>query len=504
MAGHDRRVLAARGLVKQFGAVRALDGVDVDLYRGEIHGLVGQNGAGKSTLIRILTGAVQPDEGRIELHGRAVAFPSPGHALAAGIAVVHQELSLVRSLDAAENLFLDRPYPRRGPLGLVDWPRLYEAAGDVLRRLHPGIPLRVPVGRLSPAFQTLIAIGRALGADASVLILDEPTASLTDDEVQQLFAVLRRLRDEGTSIVYVSHRLPEIVALCDRITVLRDGRVVASRPAADLDGPEMVRLMTGRHVDQRFPPRRTVPEGEPLLDVRGLWGRRVRGASFTLRRGEVLGVAGLMGSGRSELLRLLCGAARPAAGHMHLEGRPIAPRSPGEGLRLGIAMVPEERRAQALIPSLSVRENMALAHLDALAAGRWWLRAAPERRETASMVERLHIRLHSLSQPITQLSGGNQQKVVFARYLLRPPRVLLLDEPTRGVDVGTKFELYQIVRRLADEGTGVMVASSELPELLGLSDRIIVLHDGELVADVPADGMTEESLSTLMFGRRPA
>ncbi|MBE3599700.1 MAG: sugar ABC transporter ATP-binding protein [Limnochordaceae bacterium] len=506
-------LLVARGLVKQFPSLRALDGVDLTLRPGEVHGLVGQNGAGKSTLIRVLTGVMQPDEGSIEVHGRPVRYRSPAEALADGIAVVHQELSLVRTLDAAENLFLGRPYPRRGLSPLVDWGRLRETARTTLHRLHPDIPVDVPVGRLSPALQTLVAIARALLADARVLILDEPTASLAPEEVRHLFDVIRALREEGRGILYVSHRLGEVLELCDQVTILRDGRVVASRPAPDLDAAAIVRLMTGRRVDgaaasavvaQTAAGAKTPSEAaaRPLLEVRHLSGRRVRDVSFSVYRGEVVGVAGLMGSGRSELLRLLGGAERPAAGEIRFEGRVITLRSPAQALRIGIARVPEERRAHALIAKASVRDNITLAHLGEFAAGGWWLRLARERQAAAAMVSRLQIRVRDPGQPIWQLSGGNQQKAVFARFLLRPPRLLLLDEPTRGVDVATRWEIYRLVRELKSQGTAVLMVSSELAEVLEMSDRILVLQDGRLVTTLDGATATEQALSIHMVGRQ--
>ncbi|MEW6047324.1 MAG: sugar ABC transporter ATP-binding protein [Bacillota bacterium] len=496
--------LEARGLVKQFPGLRALDGVDIQLRRGEIHGLVGQNGAGKSTLIKILTGVLSPDGGTILRNGRPAHYRSPAEASRDGVAVVHQELSLVRRLSAAENLHLGRPYPRRGKTPFVDWGALNREAEQVLSRLQPGIPVGVPVGRLSPTLQTLVAIARALSLEASVLILDEPTASLTDEEVNHLFSVLRQLRSQGYSILYVSHRLSEVMQLCDRVTVLRDGRVVAARPTAELDGPELIRLMTGQRLGVSQPARRPATSGAPVLEVQGLCGYTIKEVSFTLRRGEIAGLAGLTGSGRSELLRLLAGAQRARRGRMLLDGRPTVIRSPQAALRLGVALVPEERRAQALVPAASVRENISLAHLASYAVGGWWLRSRAEERAVRGLVEQLSIRIARLSQPIAQLSGGNQQKAVFARFLMRPPKVLLLDEPTRGVDVATKFQIYGIIRDLAARGAAILMASSELPELLILSDRILVLHDGELVATMAAEGATEESLSAFMYGRRSA
>lgn len=496
--------LEARGLVKRFAGPNVLDGVDLQLRHGEVHALVGPNGAGKSTLIKILSGSLVPDEGTLWRAGRRTRYRSPAEAIADGIAVVHQELSLVPTLSAAENLFVGRPYPRRGRSPLVDWDALHAEARRMLDRLRPGIPYDVAAGRLPPAQQTLVAIARALALKATVLIFDEPTASLNDEEVRHLLDLLGDLRRQGYAVLYVSHRLREVLQIADRVTVLRDGRVVASHRIHELDGPRLVRLLAGQPVTGDVGGRRPRPTGAPLLEVRGLGGRVVRDVSFALRRGEILGVAGLTGSGRSELLHLLASARPRRAGQILLEGHPVRPRTPGHALRLGIALVPEDRRAQALVPALSLKENMTLAYLGQYALARWLLRPRAEARAVDALVQQLGIRAAGLDQPVWQLSGGNQQKAVLGRLLLRTPKVLLLDEPTRGVDVATKAQIHAIIRRLAREGGAVVMVSSELDELLSVADRILVLHEGRVSGVVEASDASDELLSGLMYGRRTA
>jgi ABC-type sugar transport system ATPase subunit len=493
----NHTLLEARGLVKSYPGLRALDGVDFVLQPGEVHGLVGPNGAGKSTLIKILTGVVRPDAGSITLEGQVKRFASPLEAAQAGIAVVHQELSLVPGLSVAENLLLGQPYPLRN--GLVDWASVRSKAREALAPLSLEISLEASVKSLSPAVQTLVAIARALAQDAKVLILDEPTASLTASETERLFEHLEKLRSSSVAIVYVSHRLNEIVRLSDRITVIRDGRVVALRERGAFDGPELVQLLMGGSLANAFPEKSVRPPQPAILEARSLAGRRVRNVSFKLEPGEVLGLAGLTGSGRSRLLRLLAGAERPTAGALLLAGREVRFASPGQAIQAGVALVPEERRTQALVADASVRENISLAHLNDLAAGGIWLRLEHESERIGQLISQLGIRTRHANQAVRQLSGGNQQKVVLARYLLKPPKILLLDEPTRGVDVATKREIYAIIRRLTLAGTAVLLVSSELDELLGLSDRVIVLRDGRSEEEF-VEHITEERVSKAMFG----
>jgi len=494
-------ILRMQGITKDYPGVRAVNNVDFDVRRGEVHALVGENGAGKSTLIKILAGVILPDAGRIWLNGQELILRSAQDAFRAGLSFIHQELGLVPSLNGAENIFLGRPYPTKR-LGLVDWSALYKQARELIAQLDTEVPLDVPVAQLSPAMRTMISIARALSIQASVVAMDEPTASLTDQEANHLFRVIRSLKQRGVSVIYVSHRLEEIFAISDRVTVMRDGQVVATCPTRDIDAAELIRLMVGRNLSKAYPPRRGMP-GKPLLEVRNLNGSYLRGVSFTLHQGEVLGVAGLAGAGRTELLRLLFGADKPSGGSILLEGRPIKVPSPHAAFSMGIALVPEERHSQGLILTQSVAENITLAHLSTFAKGGFLLNTKREAAVVGRLVQALHIKAANIRQPVSQLSGGNQQKVVFAKCLAKPPKILLLDEPTRGIDVGTKFEFYRIIRQLAEQGTGILLVSSELSELLGLSDRLLVLHEGRAVAMLKPSEIDQQTLLAYCYGRRP-
>jgi ABC-type sugar transport system ATPase subunit len=494
----DRVVLQVEGIVKEYPGVRAVDGAVVEVRSGEIHALVGENGAGKSTLIKVISGVVRPDAGRLLLHGQQVAFRSVQEARRAGISTLQQELTLVPTLSAAENIFLGQPYPKR-TLGLVDWPALKRAAQEALRMLGLDLSPDLPVRALSPALQTMVAIAGALSRQASLLILDEPTASLTDEEAGHLFSVLRSLKERGMAVLYVSHRLEEIFQIADRITVMRDGRTVATLEAEATDAEALIRLMTGRSLGEE--PQVPQGLGEPLLEVEGLAASTLKGVSFVLHRGEILGIGGLAGSGRSQLLRCLYGAEPMISGRMRLEGSPVTPRSPAEALSLGIAMVPEERRSQGLVLSLALFQNVTLAHLRSYSLLGTFLQRSRELDVAGNMVRRLGIKARSLTQRVSQLSGGTQQKVVFARYLAGPVRVLLLDEPTRGIDVATKFEIHQIIRDLAAKGSGILLVTSELPELMQLSHRILVLREGRQVGVFPASGLSQQELLAHFYGR---
>lgn len=491
--------LEVAGLVKNFEGVRALKEVSLKVEPGSIHGLVGENGAGKSTLIKIVSGVVAPDDGTVAIGGSSQRFSSARDAQAAGIATLHQELALVPALDAAENIFLGRSLPK-SRLGLVSWRELRGEAQAALAKLGVRLPLGVPAGRLSPAQQTMVTIARAMSHEARVLILDEPTASLTDREISEIFSVLRQLRGAGVAVMYVSHRLEEIFSLCDQVTVMRDGEVVTTQPVEQLEPDELIRLMVGTRPERLYP-ERSGGAGQVVLQARDLTGTRVRGATFELRRGEVVGIAGLGGSGRSELVRLLGGAQRAEAGTLLLDGRRVQFKSPQHALRAGVGLVPEERRTQGLVMTDSVGENLTAAVLGQLAAGGVFRNRRRESKNAEDSVEALRIKAARLEQNIGQLSGGNQQKVVLGKVLARGPKVLLLDEPTRGIDVGTKAEIYRLVRRLAEEGTAVVVVSSELPELLGLTDRILVMHEGAMVSELPAEGAEEHDVLNRCYGR---
>lgn len=482
--------LAGRGLTKQFGGVTVLHDVDLELAAGRVHALLGENGAGKSTLIKILSGVLRPDSGSVEIAGAAVELPTPAAALHHGIATLFQEVSIVPGLSVAENIFLGRPSPRR--FGLVDFGELNRRATELLARLGQRLDVGRDASRLSPVGMTMTAIARALSTDAEVLVLDEPTAALTDAETSQLFAVIRRLTAQGVAVLYVSHRLEEVFAIADEYTVLRNGRRVDAGSIADTTIQRVVSAMVGRDLDAFFPERGGPAPGEAVVELSGVGGLQTTAVDLTVGAGEIVGIAGLAGSGRSELLRIIAGVQRPSRGSMLLHGRAFAPSSTSAALRAGVAYVPQERRADGLVPD-SIERNVNLTTLDRHA--RFGLTSARRaRRHATEAADRLDLRRRSIDQDVLTLSGGNQQKVVLAKALATDPRLLLLDEPTRGVDVGTKSEIYHLIRSLVVSGVAALVVSSELPELLGLCDRILVMHEGHPVGWFDPDTTTEHEL----------
>jgi ABC-type sugar transport system ATPase subunit len=477
-------LLSLRGVTKRFGGVVALAGVDFDLRAGEIHALLGENGAGKSTLIKVLGGIVRPDAGAIELDGGSVEVRDAAEADRLGIRLIHQELSLSPNLSVAENILLGREPTRLGVL--IDRRRLVAAAEALVAELDmPEIgPVRAPVGSLSVARRQMVEIARALAVRARILVLDEPTASLSQHEAETLLARLRRLRAQGVGIIYISHRLEEIRRLADRITILRDGRNVGTRDARSVDPDELVRLMVGRGVAST--PRR--PDRQPgpvVLSVEDLHNDQVHGVSFQLRAGEVLGLAGLVGSGRTELARAVCGVDPIRSGRIVMDGRLVSPRTPAEARAAGIVLVPEDRKGQGLVMTGSVGYNLALPWTRDWIRGIW----VDHRRRSAIVdraVGRFGIKADHPERSVGSLSGGNQQKVVVARWMEHPPRVLILDEPTRGVDVKTRGEMYAILRDLVARGIAVLLISSDLPEVIGLSHRLALYRDGRILREIPA------------------
>ncbi len=492
--------LAAESLVKRYPGVLALDGVSIAVRGGEVHAVAGENGAGKSTLMKILSGAVRPDAGTLTVDGRAVRFETPHDAHAAGIRMIHQELSLVPELSVAENIFLGAEPRRRG---VVDRERQQRDARAVLDRLgqtqlDPG----ARVADLPLASRQMTEIAKAVAARARVLIMDEPTAILAQAETDVLFRVIAQLRDEGVAVVYISHRLDEIFRVARRITVLRDGQLVTTAPLADLSRGDIVRLMVGRELATGYP-RGTIAPGDEVLRLDGVSSGPVHDASLVLRRGEIVGLVGLIGAGRTELARAIFGAARIRAGEMQLDGAPFRPRSPREAIDAGVALLPEDRKRQGLVLMGAIRENVSLPSLPALSRGGVVDRAR-ERAGVAKWIDALAIRTPSLDRPTQQLSGGTQQKVVLARWMLRHSRVLLFDEPTRGIDVGAKAEIYGLMRRLADEGAAILMISSDLPEALGMADRLVAMRDGRVVGMLSRDEATPDRVAALILGERAA
>ena len=494
--------LAVRGIVKHFPGVRALDGVDFDVRRGEVHALVGENGAGKSTLVKILAGALRADAGTVEIDGKPVTIASPKQAEALGISIIYQEFNLVPSLGVAENVMLGRE-PTKGPS--IDWRTLNARTSSLLVRLGVALPLDVAVKKLSVAQQQMVEIAKALSVDAKILVMDEPSAALTGQEVDKLFEIIGALRREGVGIVYISHRLDEIFAIADRITVFRDGRHVQTGDAKAFTKDDVIRLMVGRSLAAHFPALPPdPPHAAPLLSIRNLstpgWLSNI---SLDVFGGEIVGLAGLVGAGRTSLLRALCGADAYASGTVTLEGKPLYVRSPHDAIEAGLALITEDRKAQGLVLGMSVRENVTLVHLDRF-THRGRVDRGEETAAVAKLAAELRIRAPSLEQLVRNLSGGNQQKVVLAKWLLATAKVICFDEPTRGIDVGAKAEIYELIVGLAKAGTAIVMASSELPEVLGMSMRIAVMRGGRIAKIFSRGEATPETIMRYATGAAAA
>ena len=486
-----------RDLSKAFAGVQALDRVSMDLEAGRIHALCGENGAGKSTLIKILAGVYSPDAGHLQAWGSPLRPGSVPAAEKAGIAVIHQEPTAFPQLNAVDNIFVGREPRRFGGL-LLDRRRMLDETRHLLHSLHADVDPRLPVGHFSVAQRQLISIARALSHRCRLLILDEPTSSLSGRETEVLFDTLRRLREDGVAILYVSHRLEEVFSLADTISVLRDGALVARRPAAELDRDALIRLMVGRQVDVLFQRQHHENSaGEPRLQLHHLTRRGAfADISLTVHGGEIVGLAGLVGAGRSELARCIMGLDRADGGTVELDGVPLPKNQPRTAIRRGLAMVAEDRQREGLVPPLSVRENLCMVSRRTLATG-FWRRRGEETEAAERMVERLAVKTAGIAIPAESLSGGNQQKVVLGKWLDREPNVLILDEPTRGVDVGAKAEIHRLILRLAEQGMAILLISSELPEILTLADRILVMREGHLAGTIPGATATQERILDL-------
>ncbi len=487
-------LLQVSSLCKAFPGVKALADVSLSLNPGEVLAVIGENGAGKSTLMKILAGVQRPDTGQIVLDGRAVAIDSVQKALSLGIVLIHQELNLCDNLDIAGNIFLGRE-PRR--LGFIDRGTIYRDAEAVLARVGLDLSPRAIVSSLTIGRQQMVEIAKALSVNARILIMDEPTSSLSAHETEQLFRVVKDLRSRGISILYISHRLGEVKELADRVVVLRDGRNAGELARDEISHDRMVRMMVGRDIGQ-FYERASHAPGEVLLEVDALRtpAHPRHEISFSLRAGEIVGLAGLVGAGRTELLQALFGIAPAVGGRIRVQSRPVAIRSPRDAVRRGLALVPEDRKQQGLLLEMAVRENLSLPRVrrDAIAG---FLNRAAEQGIAADMIGRLSIKTPSDRQIVGYLSGGNQQKAVIGKWLAMSPRVLLLDEPTRGIDVGAKQEIYRLMERLAGQGVGILFVSSEMEEVMGMSDRTLVMHEGRLTGELRRDQLSEEAILRL-------
>ena len=480
--------VALRGASKAFGPTRALTDVTLELRAGEVHALVGENGAGKSTLVKVLAGIHVPDEGTVELAGRPITLTGPAQARALGIAVVHQEPSLFPDLSVAENVFIG--HAPSGALRTVDWAAMRRDARALFDELDVRFDVQAPVRGLSMADQQLIEIAKALSVRAKVLILDEPTASLSAHEVERLFQIVRGLRDRGVAVLFVSHRLGEVFDLCDAATVLRDGKHVITTATRDLTTADLIRHMVGREVT--LFPKGATTAGEVRLEVSGLSrAGEFEDVTFSVRAGEIVGMAGLVGAGRTEVARVLFGIDRRDAGEIRIDGRPVRFSSPSEAMDAGIAYLPEDRHQEGLVLDFSIAENVTLPILPRLFP-RLLVRRSVEKDVAQGFADELRVRTTGVEQAVSALSGGNQQKVVLAKWLASKPSVLILDEPTRGIDIGAKVEVHRIVSELAASGLAIVLISSDLPEVLAMSDRILVLHEGRITAEIPRERASEE------------
>ncbi len=484
-------ILELRNMTKSFSGVEVLHEVSFSLRPGEVHALLGENGAGKSTLVKVMTGVHQPDKGEIYLDGKLVSFNDTRESRQVGIAAIYQELTLFPDLDVAENIFVGRQPVTRG--GRIDWRKLYGDAGKLLLSLGVHLDLKQKARSLSIAQQQMVEIARAFSINARILIMDEPTSSLTLNEVADLFRLVRRLRDEGSAIVFISHRLEELFELADRVTIMRDGSYVDTRLLKDVTRDDLIRLMVGRTITDLFP-KQDVKAGEVVLKVENL--ARVGSfsdVSFELRRGEILGMAGLVGAGRTNVARAIFGVEPATAGTIQIEGREVAVTSPQQAIRLGLAYVPEDRQLHGLIPAMPITSNISLPMLFRYSQ-HGWLQERVEREAAFGAALQMEVRANNMWQLARELSGGNQQKVVLSKWLSTNPRILILDEPTRGIDIGTKAAVHGLMSKLAAEGMAILMISSELPEILGMSDRVIVMREGHITGHFSRAEATQEKI----------
>lgn len=490
-------IMKMESINKSFSGVQVLHDVHIELYKGEAHALMGENGAGKSTLMKIMAGVHRPDSGKNIYKNKEVYWHNPMEARDQGISVIHQEISLSPNLSIGENILMGTKFPKNR-IGLVKWNEIYEKAESILGSIGSNLNPKANVSTLSIAQQQMVEIARALSFNSEILIMDEPTASLTDKEIEKLFGIINDLKRKGVAIVYISHRMDEIFRVSDRFTVLRDGHWINSGPISQTNPDHLVKLMVGREIKDLFQRQKTLAvvdrEREPILELKNVSDKKtVKDASLKLYPGEIVGLAGLVGAGRTELIRTVFGLSSLTGGQILVDGKPVQIQSPSEAMQLGIAHVPESRKEQGLFPNLSVKENILMAQLHSYRKANV-LQYEQMNRDAENYIKDLGVKAASKEQNVMGLSGGNQQKVVIARWLSIGPKVLLLDEPTRGVDIGAKTEIHKIISKLAEQGLAVLTISSELPEILGISDRILVMHEGKIRAELSREEATQEKI----------
>ncbi|GMV99067.1 MAG: ribose import ATP-binding protein RbsA 2 [Candidatus Hydrogenedentota bacterium] len=494
-------VLEMRDIVKRYPGVLAVDHGQLTLRPGEAHCLVGENGAGKSTLMKILSGAVQADSGEIRIGGEKVTIHSPHHAQQLGVSMIYQEFNLSPYLSVAENIFLGRE-PRINRTPFINWKKLFGDAEAILRQIRVKLDVRKPIYELSIAQQQMVEIAKAISFNSKIIVMDEPSATLTDHELQALFDLIANLKQQGIGIIYISHRLEEIFTIGDRVTVMRDGQYVATKAVGDTSREDIITMMVGRELKNEYP-KETFQRGRERLRIEGLQRNGAfSGVSFSLHEGEIVGLTGLVGAGRTEVARAIFGADRIDGGSIQLDGKPVSIRSPQDAIRNGIGLLTEDRKNQGLILGMAVRENTTLANLRALVK-RIFISGRQERTVAEGYVKDLRIKTPSIEQTVQNLSGGNQQKVVLAKWLFTKSRILIFDEPTRGIDVGAKVEIYKLMNELVRQGVCIIMISSELPEVLGMCDRILVMHEGRLAGELARNQASQEAVMHLAMGQTP-
>ena len=491
-------LLALQGICKRFSGVVALENVSFDVRAGEVHVLMGENGAGKSTLMKIINGIYKADQGKMLLHGVETSVSSPRDAQEKGIAMIHQELNNIPDMTVGENLFLGR---EPGKCGLVNRKQMYQKTEALLEPIQLKVDPKCKMRALSVAQMQMVEIAKAISYDSKVIIMDEPTSAISDQEVETLFGIIRMLRNRGVGIIYISHKMDEVFRIADRITVLRDGQAVGTYNTDQLDRDQLITLMVGRELTDIYPPKAGKMGGKTLLKVSGLSNDVVHNIHFELHAGEVLGIGGLMGAGRSELLETLFGVRNWSAGSMEIESKPVDVRNPGKAIANSIAFVTEDRARTGLNLKTSIKRDMSIVMLSKFCS-RGVIRNKRENAAVDQEIRHLNIKTPSRNQLVAKLSGGNQQKVILARWLMSNPRIILLDEPTRGIDVGAKYEIYTIIQQMAAEGKGVLVVSSELPELIGICNRVLMMCNGEITGELTGDELTQEAMMKLATQER--